>query len=492
MKMNINRIKLLCLVLLVAGGISINFHNSLTRTASADAGGPPAGRTGAPGETTCSSCHDGAVSNGQFTISAPQGYVPGQTYQITVTHSTTDLTRMRWGFELTALINSNNTKAGDLALINTLTTRLRNNAGPGSARQYVEQNGGGTFVGQTLGANWTFNWTAPATNVGPITMYAAGIQADNDGDTGGDATLTTTFVLQPRAAVKSPLDFDGDGKTDFAVVRNTGGGASGQMTWFILRSSDSANVSFPWGIASDKFVSADFDGDGKADPTIWRSGPPFTAAFYILQSATNTLRVVQFGQTGDDPSVVGDYDGDGKADPAVYRSGATVGAQSFFFYRGSLNNPNGNITYVPWGTSGDLSAPGDYDGDSKYDFCVRRDNGNGQARFYILRTTSGFASVMFGTPTDLIVPGDYNGDGKTDISVVRGINGVFNWYIDENLDGVQDGSQIFGASAADLICPGDYNGDGRTDFAIWRPNADPAQTNFWVRPAGTTTHSAQR
>ena len=27
-------------------------------------------------------------------------------------------------------------------------------------------------------------------------------------------------------------DFDGDGKTDYVVARNTGGGASGQLTWF--------------------------------------------------------------------------------------------------------------------------------------------------------------------------------------------------------------------------------------------------------------------
>src|SRR5689334_24508741 len=30
----------------------------------------------------------------------------------------------------------------------------------------------------------------------------------------------------------APVDFNGDGKTDFVVVRNTGGGTNGQLTWY--------------------------------------------------------------------------------------------------------------------------------------------------------------------------------------------------------------------------------------------------------------------
>ena len=41
----------------------------------------------------------------------------------------------------------------------------------------------------------------------------------------------------------------------------------------------------------------------------------------------------------------------------------------------------------------------------------------------------------------------------------------------------------------DVSVPGDYDGDGKTDLAIWRPNADPSQNNFWVRNSsnGSTT-----
>jgi len=195
------------------------------------------------------------------------------------------------------------------------------------------------------------------------------------------------------------IDFNGDGKTDFAVVRNTGGGPGGQITWFINLNGTNTTYGSAWGIATDTFVPVDYDGDGKTDIAVWRaisSGQPSgNAFFYILQSQTNTVRVEDFGQVGDDPTVVDDYDGDNKADLAVYRAGAAPGAQSTWYYRTS---PGGAISYVPWGQNGDFPAPGDYDGDNKADFVIQRNNGGGQARFWMNQTTAGIDSVVFGTP----------------------------------------------------------------------------------------------
>jgi uncharacterized repeat protein (TIGR01451 family) len=156
--------------------------------------GPPAGYTGAPGEEpeACAECHvPPDAGTGHISINAPQTYIPGQTYQITVTHTNSDLTRLRWGFELTALDTSDE-KAGNLQNTDVFTQVL-DNQGPGSARQYIEHTSVGTFQGQQNGASWTFNWTAPATDVGFITFYAAGNQANNDGNTSGDY-IYKTFV----------------------------------------------------------------------------------------------------------------------------------------------------------------------------------------------------------------------------------------------------------------------------------------------------------
>ncbi|HVE59034.1 MAG TPA: VCBS repeat-containing protein [Pyrinomonadaceae bacterium] len=293
-----------------------------------------------------------------------------------------------------------------------------------------------------------------------------------------DINITAAPAVTPQHVV----DFDGNGKTDFAVVRNTGGGPGGQITWFINLNGVGTTYASAWGISGDFFTPVDFDGDNKTDIAIWRAGAPTVAAFYILQSATNTVRIEAFGQTGDDPSVVDDYDGDGKADPAVYRAGANSGDPSTWFYRGSLSNPSGNVTYVNWGQNGDFPAPGDYDGDGKNDFVVQRNNGGGQARFWMLQTTAGFNSIVFGTPTDVIVPGDYDGDGKTDLAVVRGSAGQYNWYVRPSSTGAISGAPtaIFGASATDFPAQGDYDGDGKTEPAIWRPSATPGASAFWA------------
>jgi uncharacterized repeat protein (TIGR01451 family) len=176
-------------------------HHTATRPVHAFSSGPPAGYTGAPQELpeACAECHvPPDAGTGRISITGPQTYVPGQTYPVTVTHTNADPTRLRWGFELTVLDNAGDEKAGDLQNSDGLTQVL-NNAGPGSARQYIEHTASGTFIGQQHGASWTFNWTAPATDVGPVTFYAAGNQANNDGNTSGDY-IYTTFVASAPAS----------------------------------------------------------------------------------------------------------------------------------------------------------------------------------------------------------------------------------------------------------------------------------------------------
>jgi aldose sugar dehydrogenase len=178
--------------------------NAANPAARAFSTGPPAGYTHAPGELDCSECHTTpAQSSGTITVTAPQHYTPGETYDITVTHATQDPSRVRWGFELTAL-DSTDSKAGTLAPADSLT-QVVNNSGPFPSRQYVEHaikdNSDGTFSGQQFGAHWTFKWTAPDTDVGPVTFYAAGNQANGDRNSSGDNIYFTfsTATFQPPA-----------------------------------------------------------------------------------------------------------------------------------------------------------------------------------------------------------------------------------------------------------------------------------------------------
>jgi hypothetical protein len=298
--------------------------------------------------------------------------------------------------------------------------------------------------------------------------------------------ISVTATGGPKKPGTAVVDFNGDGRSDYAVVRNVGGGPGGQIRWWINYSGTDESVAADWGISGDRFVPVDFDGDGKADIAVWRpitSGQPSgNAYFYIFQSSNGTVRIEDFGQVGDDPSVVGDYDGDGKADVAVYRSGASPGQQSFWFYRGSSNNPGGNVTFVQWGQNGDFPAPGDYDGDGMSDFVIQRNDGGGRARFWLLQTAGGADSVIFGTPNDLIIPGDYDGDGKTDIAVARASGGQIFWFVRPSSTGTISAAPyaIFGSSAIDVPAPGDYDGDGKTDIAIWRPSGTEGESRFWI------------
>ncbi|HNQ15462.1 MAG TPA: VCBS repeat-containing protein, partial [Pyrinomonadaceae bacterium] len=338
------------------------------------------------------------------------------------------------------------------------------------SKSYVTQTTSGTYPGQTGGAVWTFNWTAPATNVGNVTFYAAGIQGDNDGSESGDITVTTNSVVTPQPAVvihHGFSDFDGDGKADASVFRPSTG------IWYLNRSTSGFSA-MQFGISSDVITPADFDGDDKTDLAVWREAPANEAAFYILQSSNSVVRIENFGQTGDEPVTVADWDGDGKADPSVYRDSA-VGAQGYFYYRGSLNNPSGNITYIPWGTTGDIAVRGDFDGDGKSDAAVFRPS---EQRWYMrLSSTGGLSADKWGLATDKFVCADYDGDGKTDLAVFR--TGI--WYIKQSSNG-QPAYMNWGL-ATDTLVPADYDGDGKTDAAIYRSGV------WYIRNSSTSALS---
>ena len=262
---------------------------------------------------------------------------------------------------------------------------------------------------------------------------------------GTDGSPDWQPLVAPR---RTQFDFDGDGKADLSVFRPS------DSNWYLLGSSAGFGAR-QWGLASDKLVPADYDGDGKTDFAVWRASE---GNFYVVNSSNNSVRIENFGLNNDVPTL-GDWDGDGKADLSVYRDSA-IGSQSFFFYRGSLNNPAGNITYIPWGTAGDQPVTGDFDGDGKQDAAVYRPS---DQRWYILRSSdSQLTTAVFGLATDKRVPADYDGDGKTDLAVYR--DGT--WYILQSAN--NQIRYVYYGTTNDILVPADYDGDGKADPAVYR------------------------
>lgn len=180
------------IVIFLITTISILFSGYKALTYS---GGPPAGNTGAPGENNCTSCHSGNVITsgtnwGNINLSTDiptTGYIPDSTYNITLSHTQTGINK--FGFQLTVLETTNDTKTGTLIITNSSKTKL----GSSSTRSYVMHSNGGTSGNGSN--NWTFQWKAPSINVGSIKMYAAINAANNNGQTSGDQIYTKDWTF---------------------------------------------------------------------------------------------------------------------------------------------------------------------------------------------------------------------------------------------------------------------------------------------------------
>ncbi|MFH0864922.1 MAG: choice-of-anchor V domain-containing protein [Bacteroidota bacterium] len=141
-------------------------------------GAAPSGYAGDPagGSKNCSQCHGGSATtvSGIITSNIPgTGYVPGTSYQVTVTLTGTGGNK---GFSISPQ-NSTGVFLG--TLISGTGTSLN------GTNHYVRSSGSGIT---TNPMTWNFNWIAPATGLGPVTFFGAF-------SIGTGTTLTTTYPV---------------------------------------------------------------------------------------------------------------------------------------------------------------------------------------------------------------------------------------------------------------------------------------------------------
>lgn len=388
----------------------------------------------------------------------------------------------------------------------------------GYARIFVNESTGQltfTVVFNGLSSNQTASHIhapgAIGVNAGVIINFGA--VGGTSGTISGSTTITPTQLSQLRQhlgyvnvhssnfpggeirgqlGVARPVDYDGDGRTDYSVLRfpNVAPPGVSPITWWNQNSTTGTQVIEPFGDANTDFPTpGDYDGDGKGDIAIYRAGATAGAqsVYFIFRSSDSTTIAINFGLNGDQ-SVQRDYDGDGLTDLAVYRRGLLASDQAVWWIRRS--SAPANFIAIPFGTTGngttsfDTPVPGDYDGDGKFDVAVYR-FGQAPANNYIILQSSD-SSVRYqqwgNFNTDYVLPGDYDGDGKYDLAVAR--TGATStsplvWWILQSSTGASR-TQTFGISS-DFPAQGDYDGDARTDIAIWRRGATAtAQSTYWV------------
>jgi len=131
---------------------------------------------------------------------------------------------------------------------------------------------------------------------------------------GATATSPGTFYIQNALGTYAvqwgqsrdliaPGDYDGDGKTDLAVVRE-GATPTDYLTWIVNRSSNGSTLTFSWGVTgTDLLAQNDYDGDGKTDFAIWRNSD---GKFYELNSSNQFINVISWGAPSD--MAVASYD----------------------------------------------------------------------------------------------------------------------------------------------------------------------------------------
>lgn len=176
--------------------------------------GPIVGRTGAPddicGDKSCNNppvCHGSfSINSGKaaFFITTPPNYVLGETIEVTVSFSNSDLALH--GFQLTALDASNKRVGVFHSKDNTTQTEA-----------YLNEYAAHTTIG-TARTSWTVQWTAPLANVtDPVTFYAAGNQADGGGTPESDYiynTAAAAVIIQP-----TPTPAVTDGECDAETIQ---------------------------------------------------------------------------------------------------------------------------------------------------------------------------------------------------------------------------------------------------------------------------------
>lgn len=291
------------------------------------------------------------------------------------------------------------------------------------------------------------------------------------GPVGGGAVIRDIAIGRSTASgsATATLDFNGDGKTDYAVFRTT------NNFWFISPQANGAFFGAPFGLSSsDILTPGDYDGDGKTDIAVWRTTE---GMFYVQRSSDLGVIFFQWGIPDDEPAPR-DYDGDGKTDFAVVRR---QGSDLVWYI---FNSSTGSVRTETFGIASDVAVPGDYDGDGRFDLAVHRGTSGAPATFFVQASTAGFYATQWGLGGDFVVPGDYDGDGKTDLAVVRA-GTPYTWFVLRSSDNAFEAA-TFGSKPL-FTTQGDYDGDGRTDISIW----DPITGRFSYRSSAVSGSTPQ-
>jgi hypothetical protein len=239
----------------------------------------------------------------------------------------------------------------------------------------------------------------------------------------------TTYALPASETVMIKADFNGDGKTDLALL-----GAdlliylgNGDGT-FTAEAPIPLPSSFDYGGNGGHILAGDFNGDGKLDLVIsgWETpiGPDNGGVWLMTGKGDGTFNaatLVESTTVGSPAIAAGDFNGDGKLDLAYE---LTYNSLSVVYGNGNGTFTTGYTTYVNAQMTGGI-AVADFDHDGKDDIAVGTVSGI-QAAVSVIRCegtcVASYPVGLDGYPpnTSELVAADLNGDGSIDIAAPSG------------------------------------------------------------------------
>ena len=193
---------------------------------------PPDGRTGAPGDDTCTSCHTGDNPNnfeGTLAIKGlPDELESNTLYKLTVSVTKTSGLPVRAGFQLVAL-DEDNTNAGKFSNAGSSATLTTS-----ESRTYFEHKPALRFEDDEE-VNWSVDWISPDDPSKEITFYANSIFGNGSGSSGDlnvAVTLTKSIeqIIDPIETQGNVQDASCFGGTDGAISVEVSGG-TGNFTY---------------------------------------------------------------------------------------------------------------------------------------------------------------------------------------------------------------------------------------------------------------------
>jgi predicted alpha/beta hydrolase len=305
-------------------------------------------------------------------------------------------------------------------------------------------------------------------------------------------------------------DFNGNGTTDIALVRQEAGWgtipvafATGGGSWSITNQGVGSFAQ--WAATSGvKVITGDFDGNGRTDIALIRQNPGWATIPVAFSAGSGNWTITnqgvgnfaQWAATSGVAVITGDFDGNGRTDIALVRREGGWGTIPIAFASGSGNwfITNGGVgAFASWAaTSGVRIVTGDFNGNGRTDIALIRQTpgwgtipiafANGNGSWTITNSVVGAFAGWACQPGVTIVTGDFNGNGRTDIALVRQTPG---WATVPIASANGDGSwTITNKSAAQftdwaatngvLVLSGKFDTDSRTDLALIR------QTPGWA------------